>query len=69
MPKPQISRARALVAGIDEKVAKPLASSRRRLVRFDGKDVKDSEDLSRLVATPVGKSRVVSSASGEETRK
>jgi serine protease Do len=48
----------ALVAGIDEKgPAKPAGlETGDVIVKFDGKDVKDSRDLPRIVAaTPVGK--------------
>src|SRR6476619_4170187 len=64
----------ALVAGIDEKgPAKPAGiESGDVVVRFDGKDVKDPKDLSRVVAdTAVGKEVdvVIIRKGAEETRK
>jgi len=48
----------ALVAGIDDKgPAKPAGiEAGDVIIKFDGKDIKDSRDLPRVVAdTPVGK--------------
>jgi serine protease Do len=64
----------ALVAGIDEKgPAKPAGiESGDVVVRFDGKDIKDPKDLSRVVAdTPVDKEVdvVIIRKGAEETRK
>jgi serine protease Do len=63
----------ALVAGIDEKgPAKPAGIEVGDvIVKFDGRDVKESRDLPRIVAnTPVGKAvDVVVIRKGEEQRK
>jgi serine protease Do len=63
----------ALIAGIDDKgPAKPAGLEVGDvIVRFDGKEVKESRDLPRLVATtPVGKAvDVVVMRKGQETRK
>ena len=63
----------ALIAGIDEKgPAKPAGlMAGDVIVKFDGKDIKESRDLPRLVASmPVGKSvDVVVVRNGEEVTK